>query len=232
MSVKLNQCITTQNLLSVLHGQHENVTIEGNDYGLITIGSRRYLIDYRRSSYGLKWYSDDTTRLDYISKAGSGTAVNMLPMNNLCMPYLDSDQVRSNSWEDALKSTTTLYNIITSRSGISPNNRVKYAGFYVNSLNTLGLRWSLPNYELISYILNEIDDQYNNHKFRDWLLDSTGWYDIMYTRGEIYFWLPFASGSSERSLAWIYGCQSQSGTDFTYSDRTSVNVLSLPCTLL
>lgn len=222
----VNKCLTTKDLFPN-SGSHEQVTIGSKHYGLITIGTHRYLIDYLGQGTNLAWYDNDADMLNLVTK---GTSVNSLPMNNLCIPCLTDNQVKAASWEDAYRTTITLSEVIRSHSTIPPSNRSRYAGYYVGTSESLDIRWSLPTYELAYYLSYHYWRQLMGYEDRDWLSTNTGWDSISSDDRSSYFWLPFSKSS-------IHSWSIKTDVDGVSLGYTSVRTaykgyISLPCALI
>lgn len=201
MSKNMNQMISPVELFDTLvgssgnlknYGYHKEVTVGGKKCVAIIIGSHRYLVAVENVISSIPWYtntSDDLSEIVPYTKGKAGAVTTAEVDSPVCnySDYNNLDKLTQDIISAAsVKSVTT---------GI--------AATAVRECILGGLRWNLPNFEVMYYMFKNYDTFFN----------PSGTYKL----GNNVFWLPY---SQSVAGSWGFGVNSSSAAVVVFTART------------
>jgi hypothetical protein len=170
------------------------MTISGKKCVAIIIGSHRYLvaIDDSKSLQSVVWWPNDTDDISewvpYVRGYGSSGSPN-IPASPVC------------NFSDYYELDKLTLNILVAAE--MKNISGPLAARSVRLVTTGGLRWNLPNFEVMYYMFKNYST----------FFDPNGTYKL----GNDLFWLPY---SNSISLSWLFKVNSSTNTTIGGYDRT------------
>lgn len=201
MSKNMNQMISPVELFNTLvgasgnlrdYGYHKEVTVGGKKCVAIIIGSHRYLVAVENVISSIPWYTNTTDDLSEIVPYTKGkTGV-------VTTAEVDSPVCNYSDYNNLDKLTQ---DIISAASVNSVTTEI--AATAVRKCTLGGLRWNLPNFEVMYYMFKNYDTFFN----------PSGTYKL----GDNAFWLPY---SQSVAFSWYFGVGSSSDAGVVCTART------------
>lgn len=214
MSKNMNQMISPVELFNTLvgssgnlkdYGYHKEVTVGGKKCVAIIIGSHRYLVAVENVISSIPWYTNTTDDLSEIVPYTKGKA------GAVTTAEVDSPVCNYSDYNNLDKLTQ---DIISAASVKSVTTGI--AATAVRECTLGGLRWNLPNFEVMYYMFKNYDTFFN----------PSGTYKL----GNNVFWLPY---SQSVKVSWCFSVYSSSNASVYYDPRTYSleNYRALPVSL-
>ena len=174
---------------------HEEVVIDGKRCVAIVTNGHRYLVAIDSVIKGVPWYSnqkDDLTQFVPYTKGDWGNVYESLVDTPVC------------NYSDYYELDKLTQNIISA----ATDNKVKskIAATEVRKLKLGGLRWNLPNFEVMNYMFKRYDEFFNP--------------EGKYKLGNNVFWLPY---SYSVTGSWYFLVYSSSLARVNYNTRAISN---------